>query len=182
MPLVGRRKTEGSSLLLVVFGIGVFFTTLPVANYLSNFAVYDYFLKCATLINGVVFYLPGVFADNPYKRAVNVSLWTMPYEIRMYLILALTWLVLGVVRNSRESLFKLFVVASYLVYLALLIACHFYYPSEYSRFFLMFFSGGAYFVLRDHIKLCHSVFLFCMIFLVATALINTHIFSRRMSW
>ena len=35
--------------------------------------------------------LPGVFEHNPFKGAVNGSLWSMPSELRMYAILALIW-------------------------------------------------------------------------------------------
>src|SRR6186997_3455935 len=39
-------------LLLTVFGLGIFFTQLPVPSYLANSLVYTYFLKCSTLITG----------------------------------------------------------------------------------------------------------------------------------
>lgn len=163
-------------LLLVVFGLGIFFTTLPVTSYLTNSAIYEYLLKCATLINGVAFHLPGVFESNPYKKAVNGSLWTMPYEVRMYAILAVGWVVLGVIKKSRLEIFKAAVVASYAVYTILIIACHFYFPTEFSRFFLMFFSGAAFFVLRDYIKLYHSIFWLFVVTLVSASLIYIHLF------
>lgn len=74
-------------LVLTVFVLGVYFTSLPVDSYLRNSMTHRYFLSCATLVAGITYNLPGVFEGNPYKSAVNGSLWTMPYEIKMYLIL-----------------------------------------------------------------------------------------------
>ena len=32
--------------------------------------------------------LPGVFADNPHPSIVNGQLWTVPWELRCYMLLA----------------------------------------------------------------------------------------------
>ena len=48
----------------------------------------SYFAKCATLIGGIRYSLPGVFDTVPLKGEFNGSLWTMPVEVRMYLYLA----------------------------------------------------------------------------------------------
>ncbi|MDN3920473.1 acyltransferase family protein [Roseateles violae] len=78
-------------LLLCVFVLGVGMSTLSAAQYLADPRTYRYLLKCATLLGGVEFRLPGLFESNPYHGAVNGSLWSMPYEIKMYLGLALIW-------------------------------------------------------------------------------------------
>jgi peptidoglycan/LPS O-acetylase OafA/YrhL len=41
----------------------------------------------------------GVFTGNPYRNAVNGSLWTLPHEVAMYLILVV-WLALFPVQRT----------------------------------------------------------------------------------
>ncbi len=71
-------------LVLTVFGIGVFFTTLPVSTYLADAQTYQYLLHGATLIRGVDMTLPGVFESNPH-HSVNAPLWTLPHEVQLYI-------------------------------------------------------------------------------------------------
>lgn len=81
-------------LLLTVFVAGPLLSTLGAAGYLAEPQVYRYFLKCASLVFGVEYLLPGVFTANPHGAAVNGSLWTLPHEVRCYLTLAVLWLLL----------------------------------------------------------------------------------------
>ena len=72
------------ALLLTVL-LGAFMTTLPFSEYVSNPIVWDYFLS-----NGMLhtcFELPGVFENNSYPKIVNGSLWTLPKEFSLYIIL-----------------------------------------------------------------------------------------------
>ena len=83
-------------LVLTVFVLAPALTTLPRADYFASPLTWEYFSKCATLIGGVRFSLPGVFETVPLKGAFNGSLWTMPVELRMYLYLAAIWVALAV--------------------------------------------------------------------------------------
>jgi len=85
--------------LFCVFIVGLTFTTLSVWEYLSSGQTLKFFLKNSTLFFGVEGALPGVFANIPWKTTVNGSLWTLPYEITMYLLLAIILFVLGYIQK-----------------------------------------------------------------------------------
>lgn len=82
--------------LLTVLLLGPLMTTLPLADYWKNGMTWDY-LKSAGAFR-IKFPLPGVFADNPAPNAINGSLWSLPYELSCYIVLALLSLVPGALR------------------------------------------------------------------------------------
>ena len=73
--------------------LGPLLTTLPLGDYFSNPQVLSYFLN---ILGDIHFYLPGVFKENP-KDVVNLSLWTIPYELECYLLILVLWVV-GAIR------------------------------------------------------------------------------------
>ena len=78
-----------------VFVLGWVVTTLPSAAYWSAPDTWLNFVNNALAL-ATVQTLPGVFESNPFARAVNGSLWTIRYELAMYLLLAvLAWFTRG---------------------------------------------------------------------------------------
>ncbi len=167
-------------LVLLVFVLGILFTSLPVQSYLTTPKTYAYFLKCATLVFGVNWTLPGVFHSNPIPDAVNGSLWTMPHEIHMYGILLAAWLVLGVRGLERTKLFKLAILTAMSAAGVILVAGHLMLDVAiegwFIKLFFMFFSGAGFYVLRDRITFSRSVFWICIAALVASALLDRRLF------
>jgi hypothetical protein len=164
-------------LLLTVFGLGIFFTRLPVTSYLTDSLTYIYFLKCSTLIAGAAYKLPGVFEGNPFKYTVNGSLWTMPREIAMYATLAIVWVALRLTNSNRLKIFKLVIVTGAAIAGILVLARNFYLPGgTFLGFFYMFFCGAAFCVLKEHIKLSRLFFLLVIVALVSSAITNKHAF------
>ncbi len=165
-------------LLLTVFGLGVYFTTLPVAVYLGHSQTYFYLVKCATLIAGVTYYLPGVFENNPYKGAVNGSLWTIVYEIKMYLFLLLFWFVCQFSKKNSQKIFVRTLIAC-AVLAGFLVFFHQFVKRDQDhsvRLFFMFFSGAAYWVLKEHIRLSGKFFCLAVGALLLAAVAGTQAF------
>ena len=91
--------------LLSAFILGVIFTTLPLGRYFTHPLFLTYMRN---LVGDVQFLLPGVFLANPIPL-INVSLWTVPYELMCYLAIVVLWLA-GAVPNRRWLLLLLVVV------------------------------------------------------------------------
>ena len=77
---------------VTVFVLGAALTTLPVKDYLTSQTTWEYARKGATIVGGVHWSLPGVFETLPLKGQFNGSLWTLPIEARMYIYLAVGWI------------------------------------------------------------------------------------------
>ncbi|MBU1568800.1 MAG: acyltransferase [Proteobacteria bacterium] len=165
-------------LLLTVFGLGVFFTSLPLSSYLTDSRTYYYFLKCVTLFTGVASDLPGVFEENLYKNVVNGSLWTMPHEIRLYMILTVIWLILRTSKQHGRYFFQITILVSCFLAGLLVFIRHFYISTDcqFTRLFFMFFSGAAFYVMKMRIELSLWYFWLSLIALLLSAFISTHLF------
>jgi peptidoglycan/LPS O-acetylase OafA/YrhL len=165
-------------LLITVLILGFMFSTLQLSDYFTASQTYIYLVKCATLIRGVSYELPGVFEANPYKLAVNGSLWTMPLEIRLYSLVAGVWILSGLVRASREMIFKSIVLTFTFIAGALVLYFHFHAGGEhvFLWLFFMFFTGASFFILRKRILLSHSIFWLLLGCIIVAAFIDREAF------
>lgn len=130
--------------VLTAYGLGAWVTTLPLEDYWKNRATLDYL----NILRMQIYYvLPGVFEHNPYPRGVNGSLWTIPLEVRCYVVLALA----GLLRLMRWRSVWLACIALYMAWFITKssadITGHVHYGRELGAFFL---AGSALFVLREH--------------------------------
>ena len=95
--------------VLTAYGLGAWVTSLPLMEYWKHRATLDYLLNIKLNVHYV---LPGVFESNPYPRGVNGSLWTIPLEVRCYVVMALAGL-LGLMRYRGVWML---LIAAYLVW------------------------------------------------------------------
>ena len=84
--------------LLSVVVIGPIATELTVAQYFGRGATFDYAWHNLTMFFGIRHDLPGVFSSAA-QGSVNGSLWTLPYELWGYVVIAL----LGTIRQLRQG-------------------------------------------------------------------------------
>ncbi|MCQ4297518.1 acyltransferase [Pseudomonas stutzeri] len=134
------------SVLFVVLVVGPLATELSLSEYFAAPGTLAY-LSNAVLITE--FRLPGVFESNPFAYTVNGSLWTLPYEVLMYV----TVLTLG--------LLKVFGRSMALVGLVLMVGVHFYLIPIYevqsdllrkaTRLGMFFYAGVVFYLYRQRL-------------------------------
>ena len=133
--------------VLTTFALGPMLTTA--ANYWSQATTWNYFLVNASLVASR-FQLPGVFTTHPLD-VVNGSLWTLPIEAKLYLLLMVAWM-LGLLAPKRYTpLWALTLLVGYAL-------AWFYWPlpdhiQKYAECTAFFITGSLLWVNRDRIRL-----------------------------
>lgn len=108
------RLVPGLWVMLVVVAVGLWlvFGDRSFGSYVTDRETLLFLGKNASLI-GSAFLLPGIFRDLPLP-AVNGSLWTIPQEVRCYIVLAIAgWLGLLARRRLLAAVFVLFAVVHF---------------------------------------------------------------------
>ena len=148
-------------LALTVFVLAPALTTLPLADYLSAPKTWDYVAKCATLIGGVRYSLPGVFETMPLKGEFNGSLWTLPIEFRLYLYLAAGWLIFALLPAIRVRALAVIVALAAAAFLVTIVRGRLSgaaFNAADIRIF-MFLAGSGLYLWRDRVPLSRGFLL-----------------------
>ncbi|HEX3639224.1 MAG TPA: acyltransferase family protein, partial [Paraburkholderia sp.] len=86
--------------LVTVFILGPLFTTLPLRDYFASGATWGNLDNFSTIVLKTGWALPGVFEHNRFAVDVCGPLWTLPLEVRCYLIVMVTGM-LGLLSSAR---------------------------------------------------------------------------------
>ena len=92
-------------IVLCVLVVAPAFGTLGFYDLLFAHGTRHFVFQNLTLVRGVELTLPGLFENAPWKGIVNGSLWTMTYELRLYLSLVGLWWLLRPFPRLRPKLF-----------------------------------------------------------------------------
>lgn len=153
--------------------VGGLFTTHGLASYLSDPQTRDYILANSALLSRPHYSLPGVFADNPFKDVVNGSIWTLPYEVRLYVRLAVIGLILVYAQKyvGRQFLRRAFLS---IAVVSILLNIYYHFESDSSehfvRFSSTFFAGAAFYLYRDRVPLSGTLCLVLAVLLPVSTL------------
>jgi peptidoglycan/LPS O-acetylase OafA/YrhL len=103
--------------LLVWVTCGLFFTSSEVSSYFSDADGLKFMFSNSTLFLDARYHLLGVFLDNPLPQTVNGSLWTLPWELRAYILTLLFWYVVVILKVADQAAWLMLgaVAISYLV-------------------------------------------------------------------
>jgi peptidoglycan/LPS O-acetylase OafA/YrhL len=134
---------------LIVFGLGVWATRLPVGEYLASPLTHFYLWRNFTIVSGIGRYLPGVFEANTHDQIVNASIWTIPIEWRLYEYLAMIWIVLSLVPKYRRRAFRILAPLVAVTIFGFLVSGHRDNAGAVATY--LFFAGSSIFILGDKI-------------------------------
>lgn len=139
-------------LVFTLLFAGFFCTTLDSAAFFRDPDTWKYLYKNLLLVK-TEYDLPGMFAANHYPEAVNGSLWTLRYEMKMYLALA----VLGLLGWLSGVKLRVFVGLFAACYLGATLA-RYWWPeplvaAQMLRLSLCFFVGGLAACFGRHLPL-----------------------------
>jgi peptidoglycan/LPS O-acetylase OafA/YrhL len=164
-------------LIIIVFGLGLNISSLSHWEYLQSNITWKYFYKNAIVLTGIKTNLPGVFENNIYPIAVNGSLWTLQAELKLYIALAISFLLCGLLFKKHDYFKFIILGISGLSTISVLIN-HFYTFTDKPDllFISLFFTGASFYVLNQHIFLKFYLLPISAILLFASIAIGSSVF------
>lgn len=139
--------------LLTAFVLGPAISTLAPAAYFSDKGVFAYVVRTLTLSTGSA-PLPGVFAETPVPNLVNLSLWTLKYEVACYILLGVFGMVYLRFERLRSPLTVGLAVAVVAAFAGWTQPNEPFGFSDSLRYFVVFFGAGTLaYLMRDWLLL-----------------------------
>jgi peptidoglycan/LPS O-acetylase OafA/YrhL len=142
------------AMFLTAFVLGPLVTSVSFSEYFSQFQPYKYFVKNSVSLTSITRFLPGMFEDNPLPRHINGSLWTLPIEVRCYISMGLIGAAFAYSKASLHAKKITFISLATLLF-AWFLYKHYDegYLAGWERLFMLFYTGAAFYALRDKIKI-----------------------------
>lgn len=156
------------SILVTALLIGPVVTNLSLNEYFSASETFSFIYRNIS-ITYLQMTLPGVFSTNPFPDAVNGSLWTLPLEFRLYLII-FTVGIFGAFKNKK--------IGTPFLLLLLSIYAYKYYHESYVAFesISCFMIGALFYLLKERVYLSYYLLLILILmFLIVPGIYSSFI-------
>jgi peptidoglycan/LPS O-acetylase OafA/YrhL len=178
------------AVLLTVMASGVIFTELSANAFFAQRGTWRYALSNMLMLGGETYDLPGTFAKLPIKGAVNGSLWSLPVEIRMYLLLGLGWIVFSRLTKAPGQWLAWFCAA--VAAIALAVDLQFLWAHQetyeaykapfYAELTTAFFSGATLRAFQHRVPVSFAMFTGIVVALVLSAVSSGFLWLYKLSF
>jgi peptidoglycan/LPS O-acetylase OafA/YrhL len=164
-----------SSLVFIAI-VGLFVSPLPTLDFWSRHDTLLYLIKNATMLPAVGAETRLPFAFDATHTEFNTSLWTLPHELQMYILLSL----LGIIGALR---FPIVVVGlacfGGIAFVGDLFGWFHLLGIDRARFIFMFFCGASFYLLRERVRMLGVFAVTCVVALGAAAIFTSnHLLHR----
>lgn len=154
------------NLVLLALPIGALLSTLPLSEYLHDRSVWHYIVQNMRFSSDMAWKLPGVFESGMKSSTINGSQWTLPAEVRMYVLLGIAGS-LGFFAKTRIAMISVAVALLCALVWPHMFPLH----QDWFRLGFYFALGVLIFLCRDRIVLSIEL----VVALVALAVITRHL-------
>jgi peptidoglycan/LPS O-acetylase OafA/YrhL len=164
------------SSLLFVGVVGLFLSPLPAIDFWSRRDTLLYLLKNGTMLPGFGAQTDLPFAFDARHTEFNTSLWTLPHELQMYMLLS----VLGVLGALRFPLLVAGVAGiGALSFIGDQLGLFHLLGADRARFIFLFFSGTSFYLLRKRVLMSGMLAAACIVAIAAAAALSSnHLLHR----
>lgn len=159
-----------SSLLLII-AVGLIFSPLPAFEFWGLSTTHTYLAKNSSMLPGFGAQLTLPFAFDAVTTKFNDSLWTLPHELQMYMLLAALG-VCGLLRHARVV--ALLALCGGLIFAAERLELFHLIQVDRARFIFLFFTGATFYALRASVPMRGSLALACVAACLAAGLLTSN--------
>jgi len=161
--------------VLVCIIAGALTSSMALNDYFLSPTTLDFLLKNSFMLLGDVQELPGVFSNAPFDNSVNGSLWTLPWELRMYIFLGVFGLITLLLNFIYKANWLVIFVTCFFIFCAInYLELHYFTEIRSQnyrlyRFGTLFFSGAVIYIFRSHILFNKKIFWVSILSLIITS-------------
>jgi peptidoglycan/LPS O-acetylase OafA/YrhL len=167
------------SSLLFVAVIGLFVSPLPATEFWTRHDTLTYLLKNASMLPGFGAGTALPYAFDATHTEFNTSLWTLPHELQMYMLLSL----LGVVGALRFPIVVVGVACIGAIgFVSDLFGWFHWLDIDRARFIFMFFCGSSLYLLRERVRMSGMYAVAGLVALTAVAVLTSNHQLHRLVW